>query len=119
MRSNLCKTETEGVKAEANLTARFSCTSTRRTNSEEVDGHLQTFRPWIVTEIEKCSAYVRDVRDGGHRTFIKKDIAERLHLTVIRKTKILMNAFSTSMAIEVTAASFTYDCVVNMTTQTM
>lgn len=56
-----------------------------------------------MTEIEKCSAYVRDVKDGGHRTFIKKDIAERLHLTVIRKTKILMNAFSTSMVIEVTA----------------
>lgn len=94
-------------------------TSTHGTNSEEADVHLQTFQVmdhdgyWeVLHQRSGC-----DGRWVSHRVFIKEYIAERLHLTVIKKTRILANTFLQARLWNMIATSFTYDCVVSMTTQ--
>lgn len=67
-----------------------------RSEKKFSDGiYLQTFKAFLVTNAGSC--YVKGIIDGGsQRTFIKEEVAQRLGLKVLRRTKIALNTFASN-----------------------
>lgn len=65
-----------------------------RSERKKSDGiYLQTFKAWAVTN--EGTSYVKGIFDGGsQRSFIKKELAQRLRLRVLRTTRIALNTFA-------------------------
>lgn len=84
--------------------AKLLCVSSAKANTSKKDCnasatnpgvHLQTFRSWVQGDLD--SRCVREIVNGGsQKAFIKKELATKLHLKVLRHAKKMINAFASN-----------------------
>lgn len=71
---------------------------TRVNGQSEVD-YLQIFKAWVINK--DTGRYIRGILDGGsQRSFIQEDLAQRLNLKILQKTKLKLNTFGSTTSKE-------------------